>query len=262
VMPVPDSRVPLPHDGTPVPERYLLGPVGSKFLSRGGLTASEVNSIVGNAVAEANLTRAVIRLPQGQRTKMSIAVADLDGTLLAVYRMHDGTIFSLDVASSKARNVVWFSAPAKFNPYDPHAGSSDLQDSVTNGPGLPAGTAVTNRTLSFGSMPLFPPGISSPPGPFFSQLYVHDTANPCTQGSQASNVHQSGIVFFPGSLALYRNGQIVGGLGVSGDGVDQDDFVTAAGGKGYEAPTAIRADQYTIRNVRMPYSKFPRNPTQ
>jgi hypothetical protein len=31
---------------------------------------------------------------------------------------------------------------------------------------------------------------------------------------------------------------------------------------GFEAPTAIRADEVVIDNVRLPYVKFPRNPTQ
>ena len=60
---------------------------------------------------------------------------------------------------------------------------------------------------------------------------------------------------------MYRNGALVGGLGVSGDGVDQDDFVTSAGTKGFEATTATRADQLSIDGVRLPYFKFPRNPT-
>jgi hypothetical protein len=53
----------------------------------------------------------------------------------------------------------------------------------------------------------------------------------------------------------------VGGLGVSGDGVDQDDFVTAGGAAGLEASRQIRADQLLIDNVRLPYLKFPANPT-
>jgi uncharacterized protein GlcG (DUF336 family) len=186
---------------------------------------------------------------------MTIAVSDLDGTILGLYRMHDGTVFSADVAASKARNVVWFST----------AGVADL-------PGVPAGTAVTNRTIGFGAQPLFPPGIDgSGDGPFFP-LYLYDTANPCTQGSDTSG-NMSGVVFFPGSLPLYRNGVLVGGLGVSGDGVDEDDFVTAgavnaacgAGGPcgvpDFQAPAGIRADQVVIQNVRLPYLKFPRNPT-
>ncbi len=49
--------------------------------------------------------------------------------------------------------------------------------------------------------------------------------------------NQNGVVFFPGSTALYINGnadRLRGGFGVSGDGVDQDDVVTAAGQVGYE----------------------------
>jgi hypothetical protein len=73
--------------------------------------------------------------------------------------------------------------------------------------------------------------------------------------------NQSGVVFFPGSEPLYINGVLVGGLGVSGDGVDQDDYVTAGGAAGFAAPTDIRADQIVIDGVRLPYLKFPRNPT-
>ena len=76
------------------------------------------------------------------------------------------------------------------------------------------------------------------------------------------NANQSGIVFFPGSAPLYKSGKLVGGLGVSGDGVEQDDYVTAGGAAGFEAPEATRADQFFIRQVRLPYWKFPRNPEQ
>jgi uncharacterized protein GlcG (DUF336 family) len=207
-----------------------------------------VGSIIQNALARANQTRAVIRLPQGQRTRMVFAVADTDGTLLAVYRMKDATVFSIDVAVAKARNMTYFNSP-QVNPNDM--------------PGVPVGTAVTNRTISFGAQPLFPSGIDgTPPGPFF-QLFVKDLANPCTQGSQTANTkNQSGIVFFPGSSGLFRNGTLVGGFGVSGDGVDQDDFVTAGGAAGWEPAENVRADQIVINNVRLPYQKFPRNPTQ
>jgi uncharacterized protein GlcG (DUF336 family) len=161
--------------------------------------------------------------------------------------MKDATIFSIDVSVAKARNVIFFSGTDRK--------ASDL-------PGVPAKTAVTNRTIEFGSQPLYPPGIDyGGPGPFF-ELYKLDVANPCTQGSQPANPNQNGIVFFPGALPLYRNGVMVGGLGVSGDGVEQDDFVTVAGAAGFEAPKDIRADRVFVQGVRLPYTKFPRNPTQ
>jgi uncharacterized protein GlcG (DUF336 family) len=227
------------------PEGDLIVPAAGPL---GGLSASDVGQILDNAEAEANLTRAAIRLPLGSRTRMVIAVADLDGTIIGLRRMPDSTVFSIDVAATKARNMVYFNGATRL--------ASDLTQ-------VPMGTAVTNRTISFGAEPLFPAGIDgSNPGPFFN-LYTLDTANPCTQGfaSGAPNDKKSGIVFFPGSAGLYRSGVLVGGLGVSGDGVDQDDFVTNAGTKGFEAPDSIRADQVLVNGVRLPYFKFPRNPT-
>ncbi len=231
-----------PLNGMPAPEGWLSGPTASAELS-----LNDVSGIVQNAINTANLTRAAIRLPVGTRAKMVIAVADLKGNILALYRMSDATIFSVDVALTKARNVVYFSGPDR-----------DPQDL----PGVPLGTAVTNRTIGFGSQIYFPSGIwNTQPGPFYS-MYRADIAAPCTQGHQPQNSHQSGIVFFPGSAPLYRNGQLVGGLGVSGDGVEQDDFVTAGGAQNYDAPAGIRADQIMIRDVRLPYWSFPRNPEQ
>ncbi|HJZ97495.1 MAG TPA: heme-binding protein, partial [Candidatus Solibacter sp.] len=231
-----------PLNGSPAAEGWLVGPLSSATLS-----AADVTQIVQNAISTANLTRAAIRLPVGKRTRMVISVADLDGNILAIYRMIDSTIFSIDVALTKARNVVYFSGPNRAP-----------QDLV----GVPLLTATTNRTVGFGSQTYFPSGIENqPPGPF-RDLYFYDTANPCTQGHQPPNPNQSGIVFFPGSSPLYRNGVLIGGLGISGDGVDQDDFVTSGGAAGLDAPAMIRADQIFIRNVRLPYWKFPRNPEQ
>ena len=222
-------------------------PVGNLITVRDGmyLTAEDVNSIITLANAEAAQTRAVIRLPPGAKAKFVISIADLDGSMLGIYREPDATIFSIDVSVAKSRNVIYFSQ---------HPGT-DL-------PGIPPGTAVTNRTIFFGAGPQFPPGIdSTPPGPFFD-LFKFDVANPCTMGSNTVNpLNQNGVLFFAGSLPLYKNGMLVGGLGVSGDGVDQDDFVTAAGAVNFQAPANIRADQITIRGVRMPYQKFPRDPT-
>jgi uncharacterized protein GlcG (DUF336 family) len=227
------------------PEGDLIPPAAGPL---GGLSLADVTQVLNNAEATANTTRAAIRLPLGSKAKMVIAVADLDGTIIGLRRMQDSTVFSIDVAATKARNMVYFNGTART--------TADLN-------GVPVGTAVTNRTISFGAQPFYPPGIDgSTSGPFFN-LYAMDLANPCTQGFQsgAVNASKSGIVFFPGSAGLYRNGTLVGGLGVSGDGVDQDDYVTNGGTAGFEAPTNIRADQIMDQSVRLPYFKFPRNPT-
>src|SRR6266581_8057328 len=234
---------PANSQGQP-PEGDLIAPAAGPL---GGLSAGDVKQILDNAEATANTTRAAIRLPLGSKARMVIAVADLDGTIIGLRRMQDATVFSIDVAASKARNMVYFNSASRT--------AADLN-------GVPMGTAVTNRTIGFGAQPLYPPGIDgSNAGPFFN-LYTTDLANPCTQGFQsgAANSNKSGLIFFPGSAGLFRNGALVGGLGVSGDGVDQDDYVTSGGTKGFEAPANIRADQIMDQGVRLPHFKFPRNP--
>jgi uncharacterized protein GlcG (DUF336 family) len=227
----------------PPPEGYIVEPAAGLV---GGLSVSDVTNIVNNAISTANNTRGIIRLPPGQSARMIITVADLDGTILAIYRMQDSLFDALDVTVAKARNAIYFSGPGR---------------APTDLPGVPVGTAITSRAIGFGGQPLFPSGIDGTnPGPFF-QLYQNDVMYPCTQGSQPSNPNQNGVIFFPGSVPLYLNGTLVGGLGVSGDGVDQDDYVAAGGATGYEAPTAIQSNQIVINNVRLPYLKFPRNPT-
>ncbi len=227
---------------TGVPSGHLFPPTGNAQI-----TLAEVNGLVNNAIAQAARTRAAIRLPLGSATRMVIAVSGLDGTLLAVFRMPDATIFSIDVAASKARNVVYFSGNAR-NPGDM--------------PGFPIGFSMTARTIGFGAMLLYPAGIDgTSPGPFFGD-FRRDVLNVCTQGQDPTNLgNQSGVVFFPGSIGLYRNGVLVGGFGVSGDGVEQDDLVTAAGvTPNFVSPPQIRADRVIIGDVRLPYFKFPRNP--
>src|SRR5580704_7817065 len=123
------------------PEGDLITPAAGPL---GGLSASDVQTVLDNAEATANITRAAIRLPIGSRARMVIAVADLDGTIIGLRRMQDSTVFSIDVAASKARNMVYFNSSART--------AADLNQ-------VPLGTAVTNRTISFGAQPFFPPGI-------------------------------------------------------------------------------------------------------
>src|SRR5262249_49414610 len=191
--------------------------------------------------------RAAIRLPLGSTTRMVISVSDLQGNLLAIFRMPDATVFSIDVSATKARNMVYFPS-TRVDPNDM--------------PGVPPGTAVTARTINFGAQPLYPPGQNPPPGPWFDSLFVRDTGSPCTQGGDTANRgNQRGIVFFAGSAPLYRDGVRMAGLGVSGDGVEQDEVVTNAGLSGFEAPDNIKADNIVIRGARLPYFRFNRNPT-
>jgi len=269
---VPSTAFPA-QAARPAPEGYLIGPLASGVA--GGLTEADVRRIVDQAVARANVTRAQIRLPLGSTTRMVIGVSDPTGRLLALYRMPDATVFSIDVALTKARNAYYFSTREGYdvlrslvdrNPYARYEWTPE--------PPAGKGWAITNRTLSFGGQPLFPPGIDRDrppvPGPWFD-LFTYDSANPCTEGpgpSRGGNrqyAAQTGIVWFPGSAPLYRGGNLVGGIGVSGDGVEQDDYVTAGAVEGFMPPDDLRVDRSFIRttrgeDVRLPYFKFPRNP--
>ena len=56
-------------------------------------------------------------------------------------------------------------------------------------------------------------------------------------GISGSQEFRNGIITFPGGVPLYKGGALVGGVGVSGDGVDQDEAVAFAGAAGF-APGA------------------------
>ncbi len=94
-----------------------------------------------------------------------------------------------------------------------------------------------------------------------------DTDNICT--STASTRLANGIQIFPGSVPIYRGNQLVGGIGVSGDGVDQDDMIAFLGvhnasiqlsGSINNAPINIRADNLTPKGTRLRFVQCPFSP--
>jgi uncharacterized protein GlcG (DUF336 family) len=92
-----------------------------------------------------------------------------------------------------------------------------------------------------------------------------------TQTLPATALHQlgNGLQIFPGSVPIYRGAILVGGIGVSGDGVDQDDMVaflglqrasTALGGSIQQAPANRRADTLQPQGTRLLYVQCPQSP--
>lgn len=78
-----------------------------------------------------------------------------------------------------------------------------------------------------------------------------------------------GMQIFPGSVPIYRGNLLVGGIGVSGDGVDQDDMIaflgvenaaTVLGGSINNAPQDMRADNLFPQGVRLRYIQCPQSP--
>src|SRR5262249_58185466 len=95
-----------------------------------------------------------------------------------------------------------------------------------------------------------------------ASLVAADTTRGCTGNSRLQN----GITVFGGGFPIYRGNQLVGAIGVSGDGTDQSDLIAFVGvadaGKTLNtgignAPQNKRADQLTPLGTRLRYANCP-----
>jgi uncharacterized protein GlcG (DUF336 family) len=252
--------------------------VASSTITANSLTAADVNTIVSHAAQQANITRAAIRQPLGSNARVTIAVVDTNGVVLGVFRQQDAPVFGFDVSVQKARTAAFFSRAntaallnaAGFGSYVTRAG--------TDGLSLNGSIAFSDRALGFLHRPLFPDGINNTAaGPFSTELNNWSVFNvglqldliktnlqtvlsggltPCSSIPNLPN----GLQIFAGSIPLYKYGEFVGAIGISGDGIDQDDLIAAAGAAGFAPPVNIRSDQFFVRSVRLPFVKFPRSP--
>jgi len=276
----------LPSHFTPAVVGGIAGEVDTRFypfigsspVTANSLTAADVNTIISHAAQQANVTRAAIRQPLGSNARVSIAVVDPNGVVLGVFRQQDAPVFGFDVSVQKARTAAFYSN-ANAGTLLRGAGLGSYVDRASaDGLKLDGTVAFTDRAGGFLHRPFFPDGINNtPPGPFSTainqwsvfnvglqldlikaglQTALSGGAAPCTSIPSLPN----GIQIFPGSMPLYKNGVLVGAIGISGDGVDQDDLIAAAGGAGYAPPENIRSDQIFVRGVRLPFLKFPRSP--
>jgi uncharacterized protein GlcG (DUF336 family) len=79
---------------------------------------------------------------------------------------------------------------------------------------------------------------------------------------------RNGAQVFPGGVPIYRPGDrtLIGAIGVSGDGVDQDDMVALLGvaqwanAQHANAPADMRADTLAPQGVRLRYAQCPQSP--
>ncbi|HYE51823.1 MAG TPA: heme-binding protein, partial [Azospirillaceae bacterium] len=107
---------------------------------------------------------------------------------------------------------------------------------------------------------------------FVEQLPFTDTARQCTLIPPAPTGQRrlaNGMQIFSGGVPIYRGNQLVGAIGISGDGIDQDDMVSflglhrageRLGGAIGNAPNDIRADRLTPVGARLRYVSCPFNP--
>ncbi|HEX5053223.1 MAG TPA: hypothetical protein VFZ65_15720 [Planctomycetota bacterium] len=250
----------VPTDGRPDPFGYLIGPrPGVSGFGGQLLTQTDVTTIINQVVASANITRGQVRLPLGSGAKVIATVVDTRGLILAHFRMEDTLCDAIDVVPAKARSVVYYSRPGGPAPADQWPGFP------VDPTGQNRGVAITTRALGFLSQPFYPPGIDEnfgTPGPLFALAQLNQLpAQADRWGREPPDPgYQNGLTFFPGTVPLYKAGQLVGALGVSGDGVEQNDLIAFEGGRGFEPPPELRIDNFSFLGVRLPYLKFPQTP--
>lgn len=257
------------------------------------LSLAESRVFLEEAFSIMSRARAQIRQPLDSRAQVTISLVDTYGSVLGVVRSPDAPIFGIDVSLQKARTAAFFSNPnaaADFaaNPRTEIPLRLGLSRTFFNDPAIFTGkTAFSNRAVGNISRPFFPDGeFARPPGPLsppiadfnpfnvglqseliFDNIFTHvafvlglgpDTPARCTASPDVvpgQNRLQNGIQIFPGSVPIYRGNALVGAIGVSGDGIDQDDMIsflgtlngaTKAGNNLSLPPAAIRSDQVVV----------------
>jgi uncharacterized protein GlcG (DUF336 family) len=255
------------------------------------LTAAEVTAVLEEAFKVMAHARGAIRQPNDSIAQMSIAVVDSRGVILGVVRAPDASLFGTDVSVQKARSVMFLSNPRAAADLlgDPSADVRSfvqkVRDFFPDSMALTGKTAFGARSIGNLARPQFPDGqtgrangpLSRPISQWSilstglqSALIIDnigqhlgfingvgaDTPARCTflpESAPGLNRLQNGLQIFPGGVPIYRNGTLIGGIGVSGDGIDQDDLVSflglfnASGRVGVgNAPLAMRADQLLV----------------
>ena len=292
VVPIPVMPVPAPLNtiaGGTVRDQIIDSPLlASPVLGQARLNHNEVAQILYQGALRAFQTRGAIRNPIGP-AQVFIVVIDYYPTnpatgvpvapaipagpkypyprpgVLGSFRTPDATIFSYDVAAQKARTSLFFSNNTMAltsrgvgflaqGTYPPGI------DGTAAGPYGPPTYGPSNSSFGVPGVPLFPLpfGLQTAVSifPFTGIPTLPPSANPT---GPINPFLPNGITVFPGGYPLYRNGVLIGAVGVSGDGVDQDDIIGASATVGFEAPIGIRSDQYSFRGARLPYAKFPQN---
>ncbi|HZZ20913.1 MAG TPA: heme-binding protein [Opitutaceae bacterium] len=214
-------------------------PIPGTISGQARLTKAEVTAIISLAAARQVVTRAGIRLPVGQAAEVFISVVNNPNKpgeapmVLGTFRTPDATMFSWDVSVQKARTAVFFSDSTR---------------------------AFSARTVGFLAQTMYPPGIDNEPSGPFNGLQERFSAPLISGTGTVDGNLPNGITIFPGGFPLYRNGVLIGAIGVSGDGIDQDDLIASSGTAAFQASITIRADNFTYLGARLPYAVFPRSP--
>jgi uncharacterized protein GlcG (DUF336 family) len=226
------------------------------------LSQADVQQILAQGVAEA----------QAQALPATLAVVDRVGNVLAVFAMNGAN-------------------PRLQVPRGPNGSTHDLQGvdvpgavagaiakAITGAYLSSGGNAFSTRTASMIVQEHFPPsaaalGLESGPlfGVQFSQLPCSDLAarfngNVGAAAFIGPKRSPLGLAADPGGFPLYKNGVLVGGIGVMADGLygfdpevqdvdkDREEIIALAAATGFAAPEEIRAERISVDGTLLRFS--------
>jgi uncharacterized protein GlcG (DUF336 family) len=208
---------------------------------------------------------------------------------ISVQKARSAVFASSPAANSILRNASGGDFLPPGRPFAKYADAANAE-----GLKLDGSVAITGRCLIFLARPFLPDGIDGTVnGPFSNPIEDNSafntglqldfvltellksavayattgqiptgSAQSCTPGVDSLGLRASnGLQVRQASVPLYKNGKLVGGVGCSGDGDQQEDIVVGFASAGFESDPAIRSDRVFLRgNIRLPFLKFPRHP--
>ena len=268
----------------------------------GALSQAEALQILRSLYAVSLQTRAQIRNPAGVTpAAVNMSLVDANGQILGIVSDYDAPVFGLDVSLQKARSALFVSrADAAAQLLAAGLGHYASAEQDFFGVSLAGNHAWSVRAIGNSARDTYPDGIpGTPNGPFNLPASVSNvfadglqldlvagnivgalggtTAPYCTglpplqggPGQRTQPVLADGLQIFPGGFPIYRNGMLIGGMGVSGDGVDQDDLIGFLGlydagqilgtGVGH-APLGSRANLLSESGIAPVYVNCPFSP--
>lgn len=185
--------------------------------------------VAATVVAVAGITTAILLgVKRMEAAAVGLSQADLDVIVAQAVAKAGTTTSDFRVTPSPKSTRMQIAIVARdgkllrlFSMSDAWVGSIDIAIAKGRTAALFSSdqNALTSRIIG---------AVSQPGGPLWG------IGNSNQIGISGSQEFRNGIITFPGGVPLYKDGVLVGGIGVSGDGVNQDETVAFAGAIGFE----------------------------